>query len=54
MQKKATTNGEGVYTFAGLTPGKYSNFRRTRPASRCLTTKEVEIKQCAAVGRISL
>src|SRR5688572_5221867 len=24
IQKKTTTNGEGVYTFAGLTPGKYS------------------------------
>jgi hypothetical protein len=24
VEKKTTTNGEGVYTFAGLTPGKYS------------------------------
>ena len=24
VQKKTTTNGEGVYTFAGLAPGKYS------------------------------
>src|SRR5215217_49301 len=23
-QKKTTTNGEGVYTFAGLAPGKYT------------------------------
>src|SRR3982750_1582981 len=23
-QKKTTTNAEGVYSFAGLTPGKYS------------------------------
>ena len=23
-EKKTTTNGEGVYTFAGLAPGKYS------------------------------
>src|SRR5690349_21368542 len=23
-QKKATTNGEGVYNFAGLAPGKYT------------------------------
>ena len=24
VQKKTTTNGEGVYTFAGLAPGKYT------------------------------
>src|ERR1044072_4929320 len=24
VQKKTTTNGEGVYTFAGLPPGKYT------------------------------
>ncbi len=23
VQKKTTTNGEGIYTFAGLTPGSY-------------------------------
>ncbi len=24
VQKKTTTNAEGIYTFAGLAPGKYS------------------------------
>src|ERR1051325_5992825 len=33
VQKKTTTNGEGVYSFSGLTPGKYlvSSQKTSRP-----------------------
>src|SRR5215213_285004 len=42
VQKKTTTNGEGVYTFAGLAPGKYS-LQATAPGFALSETKEVDI-----------
>ena len=41
-QKKTTTNGEGVYTFAGLAPGKYS-LLAIAPGFAPSDIKEVEI-----------
>ena len=41
VQKKATTNGEGVYTFAGLAPGKYS-LQAVAPGFALSETKEVD------------
>ena len=41
-QKKTTTNGEGVYTFAGLAPGKYS-LVAIAPGFAPSDIKEVEI-----------
>lgn len=41
-QKKTTTNGEGVYTFAGLAPGKYSLIA-IAPGFAPSDVKEVEI-----------
>ena len=41
-QKKTTTNGEGVYTFAGLAPGKYSLIA-IAPGFAPSDIKEVEI-----------
>ena len=41
-QKKTTTNGEGVYTFAGLTPGKYT-LQAVAPGFAPSESKAVEI-----------
>ena len=41
-QKKATTNGEGTYNFAGLAPGKYS-LQAVAPGFAPSESKEVEI-----------
>ena len=41
-QKKATTNGEGVYNFAGLAPGKYT-LHAVAPGFAPSDTKEVEL-----------
>src|ERR1051325_2817672 len=41
-QKKATTNGEGVYNFAGLAPGKYT-LQAAAPGFAPSDTKEVDI-----------
>jgi hypothetical protein len=41
-QKKTTTNGEGVYTFAGLAPGKYS-LQAVAPGFALSDAKEVDI-----------
>ncbi len=40
-EKKTTTNGEGVYTFAGLAPGKYS-LQAAAPGFALSETKEVD------------
>ena len=42
VQKKTTTNGEGVYNFAGLTPGKYS-LQASAPGFAVSENKEVDI-----------
>src|ERR1051325_7221530 len=42
VQKKTTTNGEGVYTFAGLAPGKYS-VQAVAPGFATSEAKEVNI-----------
>src|SRR5919106_965342 len=42
VEKKTTTNGEGVYTFAGLAPGKYS-LVAAAPGFAPSDIKEVEI-----------
>jgi hypothetical protein len=42
VQKKTTTNGEGVYNFAGLTPGKYT-LQATAPGFALSENKEVAI-----------
>ncbi|HEY6660887.1 MAG TPA: carboxypeptidase-like regulatory domain-containing protein, partial [Pyrinomonadaceae bacterium] len=42
VQKKTTTNGEGVYTFAGLAPGKYS-LQAIAPGFAPSDTKEVDV-----------
>lgn len=42
VQKKATTNGEGVYNFAGLAPGKYT-LQAVAPGFAPSDGKEVEI-----------
>src|SRR5918995_6110234 len=42
VEKKTTTNGEGVYTLAGLAPGKYS-LQAVAPGFALSETKEVEI-----------
>ena len=42
VQKKTTTNGEGVYTFAGLAPGKYS-LQAVAPGFAVSDAKEVDI-----------
>lgn len=42
VQKKATTNGEGVYNFAGLTPGKYT-LTAVAPGFAPTVGKEVEV-----------
>ncbi len=41
-QKKTTTNGEGVYNFAGLTPGKYT-LQAGAPGFATSESKEVDI-----------
>src|ERR1051325_11676951 len=41
-QKKATTNGEGVYNFAGLVPGKYT-LHAVAPGFAPSESKEVDI-----------
>jgi hypothetical protein len=41
-QKKTTTNGEGVYTFSGLTPGKYV-IQATAPGFSVSDDREVDI-----------
>src|SRR5215217_4503002 len=41
-QKKTTTNGEGVYNFAGLAPGKYT-LQAAAPGFAPSDSKEVEI-----------
>src|ERR1041385_744816 len=41
-QKKATTNGEGVYNFAGLAPGKYT-LQAVAPGFASSETKEVDV-----------
>jgi hypothetical protein len=42
VQKKTTTNAEGVYTFASLAPGKYS-LQAVAPGFALSDTKEVDI-----------
>src|SRR5262245_12888252 len=42
VQKKTTTNGEGVYTFAGLTPGKYT-LQAGAPGFATSEGKEVDV-----------
>jgi len=42
VQKKTTTNGEGVYNFAGLTPGKYT-LQASAPGFAVSENKEVDI-----------
>lgn len=42
VQKKTTTNGEGVYMFAGLTPGKYS-LVAIAPGFALSDVKEVDV-----------
>jgi Carboxypeptidase regulatory-like domain/TonB dependent receptor len=42
IQKKTTTNGEGVYSFAGLAPGKYS-LQAIAPGFALSDAKEVDI-----------
>src|SRR5215217_380808 len=42
VQKKTTTNGEGVYTFAGLAPGKYS-LQAFAPGFALSEAKEVDV-----------
>lgn len=42
VEKKTITNGEGVYTFAGLAPGKYS-LQAVAPGFAPSDSKEVEI-----------
>src|ERR1044071_3188531 len=42
VQKKTTTTGEGVYTFAGLAPGKYS-VQAVAPGFATSEAKEVNI-----------
>ena len=41
-QKKTTTNGEGIYNFAGLAPGKYS-LVASAPGFAISDTKEVDV-----------
>ena len=41
-QKKTTTNGEGVYTFAGLAPGKYT-LQAVAPGFAPSESKEVDV-----------
>src|SRR5215212_3217766 len=41
-QKKTTTSGEGVYNFAGLTPGKYT-VQAVAPGFAPFENKEVDI-----------
>ena len=42
VQKKTTTNGEGVYTFAGLAPGKYT-LQAAAPGFAISEGKEVDV-----------
>src|SRR5215216_4163450 len=42
VQKKTTTNGEGVYTFAGLAPGKYT-LQAAAPGFAPSENKEVDV-----------
>ncbi|HSE17379.1 MAG TPA: TonB-dependent receptor [Pyrinomonadaceae bacterium] len=42
VQKKTTTNGEGVYNFAGLTPGKYT-LQAVAPGFAPSESKEVDV-----------
>ena len=42
VQKKTTTNGEGVYNFAGLTPGKYT-LQASAPGFAVSENKEVDV-----------
>jgi hypothetical protein len=42
VQKKTTTNGEGVYNFAGLAPGKYT-VQANAPGFALSENKEVEV-----------
>ncbi|HEV8203389.1 MAG TPA: carboxypeptidase-like regulatory domain-containing protein, partial [Pyrinomonadaceae bacterium] len=42
VQKKTTTNGEGVYNFAGLSPGKYT-LQASAPGFALSENKEVDI-----------
>ena len=41
-QKKTTTNGEGVYTFAGIAPGKYT-LQASAPGFALSENKEVDV-----------
>src|ERR1700752_4090981 len=42
VQKKTTTNGEGIYTFAGLAPGKYT-LQAVAPGFAPTENKEVDV-----------
>src|ERR1044071_10430231 len=42
VEKKTTTNGEGVYNFAGLTPGKYK-LQANAPGFAHSESKEVDV-----------
>src|SRR5215510_4524830 len=43
VQKKTTTNGEGVYTFTGLAPGKYT-LQAAAPGFAPSENKEVDVR----------
>src|ERR1044072_5134243 len=42
VEKKTTTNGEGVYSFAGLAPGKYK-LQANAPGFAISESKEVDV-----------
>src|SRR5688500_13401125 len=42
LQKKTTTNAEGIYTYAGLVPGKYS-LTATAPGFAPSESKEIDV-----------
>src|SRR5215510_6833397 len=52
-QKKTTTNGEGVYNFAGLTPGKYT-LQASAPGFALSENKEVDITAARQILDLTL
>ncbi|HET6976994.1 MAG TPA: carboxypeptidase regulatory-like domain-containing protein [Pyrinomonadaceae bacterium] len=53
VQKKATTNGEGVYNFAGLAPGKYT-LQAGAPGFATSDNKEVDITTARQTADLTL
>ena len=53
VQKKTTTNGEGVYTFAGLAPGKYT-LQAAAPGFAPSENKEVDVTNARQTLDITL